>query len=122
MATLFEDKRVPNLSTPETQTPKATALHHLEVIIPAEVKPGDPFYIRAPDGLLLRVTSPDVAPGEVIIVQYKAAKNKTKRKKSRDPNAPKRASNAYMIFCKSRRPQLKAEHPELAFGKIGMGP
>eukprot|EP00954_Amorphochlora_amoebiformis_P002684 211116-Amorphochlora_amoeboformis.AAC.1 len=60
MATLFEDKRVPNLSTPETQTPKATALHHLE---------------------------------------------KTKRKKSRDPNAPKRASNAYMIFCKSRRSQ-----------------
>jgi hypothetical protein len=41
------------------------------------------------------------------------------RKKRKDPNAPKRASNAYMIFCKERRAQLKKEEPNLPFGKLG---
>jgi hypothetical protein len=41
------------------------------------------------------------------------------RKKRKDPNAPKRASNAYMIFCKEHRNQLKEERPDLAFGKLG---
>lgn len=40
-------------------------------------------------------------------------------KKKKDPNAPKAASNAYMIFCKERRAELKLENPKLAFGKIG---
>eukprot|EP00474_Spongospora_subterranea_P008415 CRZ08873.1 hypothetical protein [Spongospora subterranea] len=40
-------------------------------------------------------------------------------KKKKDPNAPKAASNAYMIFCKERRAELKSENPSLAFGKIG---
>ena len=43
----------------------------------------------------------------------------TEPKKRRDPNAPKAVCNAYMIFCKSRRGELKNELPELAFGKIG---
>ena len=42
-----------------------------------------------------------------------------KPKKRRDPNAPKRAMNAYMIFCKERRPDLKKKFPDLPFGKIG---
>lgn len=41
------------------------------------------------------------------------------QKKKRDPNAPKAASNAYMIFCKEYRPKLKEDHPELPFGKLG---
>ena len=40
-------------------------------------------------------------------------------KKKRDPNMPKAVCNAYMIFCKSRRNELKYENPELPFGKIG---
>lgn len=40
-------------------------------------------------------------------------------KKKKDPNAPKAASNAYMIFCKERRSKLKKENPSLPFGKIG---
>jgi len=40
-------------------------------------------------------------------------------KKRKDPNAPKRASNAYMIFCKERRSKLREERPDLPFGKIG---
>jgi len=41
------------------------------------------------------------------------------RKKRKDPAAPKRASNAYMIFCKERRVTLKQERPELPFGQLG---
>ena len=41
------------------------------------------------------------------------------RKKRKDPNAPKRASNAYMIFCKERRAQLKLDRPDLPFGQLG---
>jgi len=40
-------------------------------------------------------------------------------KKRRDPSAPKAVSNAYMIFCKARRGELKQENPDLPFGKIG---
>lgn len=40
-------------------------------------------------------------------------------KKKRDPNMPKAVTNAYMIFCKSRRNELREKHPELPFGKIG---
>jgi len=45
--------------------------------------------------------------------------NRKSRKKRKDPNAPKRATNAYMIFCKERRAALKEERPDLAFGKLG---
>lgn len=44
---------------------------------------------------------------------------KESRKRRKDPNAPRRASNAYMIFCKERRAQLKEDRPDLAFGKLG---
>mmetsp|Transcript_10810 Transcript_10810/g.16095 ORF Transcript_10810/g.16095 Transcript_10810/m.16095 type:complete len:171 (-) Transcript_10810:200-712(-) len=106
-------------SSTDTSTKGAT-LQHLEVGIPQDAIPGQHLFIRAPNGSLLRIKSPNVAAGETIIVQYRVPKNKlTRKKKNRDPNAPKRASNAYMIFCKSRRPRLKEEFPELAFGKIG---
>ena len=37
-----------------------------------------------------------------------------KRKRTRkDPNAPKRPASNYMYWCRSRRPQLKAEFPEV---------
>lgn len=45
--------------------------------------------------------------------------SKQPQKKRKDPNAPKRASNAYMIFCKERRARLKQERPDLPFGKVG---
>jgi LSD1 subclass zinc finger protein len=41
------------------------------------------------------------------------------RKKRKDPSAPKRASNAYMIFCKEKRAELKANRPDLPFGQLG---
>lgn len=39
--------------------------------------------------------------------------------KRKDPKAPKRASNAYMIFCREQRTALKEKRPELPFGKLG---
>lgn len=48
-----------------------------------------------------------------------SALSRKQRKKRKDPNAPKRASNAYMIFCKERRAQLKEERPDLPFGQLG---
>lgn len=42
-----------------------------------------------------------------------------KAKKKKDPNAPKAASNAYMIFCKEKRPKLKEEYEDYTFGQIG---
>ena len=40
-------------------------------------------------------------------------------KKKKDPNAPKRASTAFIFYTKERQPQLKAEHPSWAFGDFG---
>jgi hypothetical protein len=36
-----------------------------------------------------------------------------------EPVAPKRASNAYMLFCKENRRRLRSEQPDLPFGRIG---
>ena len=41
------------------------------------------------------------------------------RKRRKDPDAPKRMRNAYMIFCKERRVQLKLDRPDLSFGQLG---
>lgn len=43
----------------------------------------------------------------------------TEGKKKRDPNMPKAVTNAYMVFCKSRRDELRRQYPELPFGKVG---
>jgi len=61
----------------------------------------------------------DIAPRANVISGVGDSKSSSNRKKRKDPNAPKRASNAYMIFCKERRTQLKSERPELPFGQLG---
>ena len=37
-----------------------------------------------------------------------------KEKKVKDPNAPKRAKTAYLLFCDSLRSEVKADNPELS--------
>lgn len=39
--------------------------------------------------------------------------------KKRDPRQPKRAANAYILFCKHERPLLRAKRPDLPFAIIG---
>lgn len=43
---------------------------------------------------------------------------KTACKKERDPNAPKRGLSPYFHFSGERRPQLKKDNPETAFGDL----
>jgi len=35
-----------------------------------------------------------------------------KRKKKKDPNAPKRPRSAYILYCTEKRSEVKAEHPD----------
>ena len=46
-------------------------------------------------------------------------KAKKKKGKKKDPNAPKRPKSSYMFFANSRRPELKAAHPDWPFGQFG---
>merc|ERR1711990_133725 len=123
---------------------RPTTMQQLQVVVPQGMQPGKLFYAKTPDGLLLQVQAPEgVSPGQPFLVQYEpparqppvyaAPTNfqqpntdfgapmmpRTRKKRPKDPNAPKRASNAYMIFCKERRARLKEENPELPFGRIG---
>ncbi|XP_064637684.1 high mobility group protein DSP1-like isoform X2 [Lineus longissimus] len=45
-------------------------------------------------------------------------KGSRKRKRPKDPNAPKRALSAFMWFCKAERPNVKGANPELKMGQI----
>jgi hypothetical protein len=40
-------------------------------------------------------------------------------KKKKDPNAPKRALSAFMLFSQEKRNQIKTDNPEATFGQIG---
>ncbi|XP_068600159.1 high mobility group-T protein-like [Brachionichthys hirsutus] len=41
-----------------------------------------------------------------------------KKKRCKDPNAPKRPPSAFFIFCSAFRPTVKAEQPGLTIGEI----
>ena len=44
----------------------------------------------------------------------KTEKKTKKEKKVKDPDAPKRAKSAYLLFCDSVRDEVKAENPDLS--------
>jgi structure-specific recognition protein 1 len=58
----------------------------------------------------------DYTPADDVAVKGKGGK---KKKKSKDPNAPKGAVSAYMYFVSEMRPQVKEENPEMSFGELG---
>ncbi|XP_028655171.1 high mobility group protein B1b isoform X2 [Erpetoichthys calabaricus] len=41
-----------------------------------------------------------------------------KKKRAKDPNAPKRPPSAFFIFCSDYRPKIKAESPGLSIGDV----
>ncbi|KAK2824802.1 hypothetical protein Q7C36_018729 [Tachysurus vachellii] len=41
-----------------------------------------------------------------------------KKKKKKDPNAPKRPPSAFFVFCSEHRPTVKGEYPGLSIGDI----
>ena len=46
-------------------------------------------------------------------------KKKGVQKKQKDPNAPKRAQNAFLFFSQEMRPKLKQEDPKMATTEVG---
>ncbi|XP_032811336.1 high mobility group protein B2-like isoform X1 [Petromyzon marinus] len=40
------------------------------------------------------------------------------KRKTKDPNAPKRPPSAFFVFCSEHRPKVKADHPGLGIGEI----
>lgn len=40
-------------------------------------------------------------------------------KKTKDPNAPKRAMSAYMFFSQDWRERIRTENPDASFGEVG---
>ena len=47
------------------------------------------------------------------------AKSTKKSPKKKDPNAPKRALSAFMLFSQEKRSQIKQDNPDATFGQIG---
>jgi hypothetical protein len=49
---------------------------------------------------------------------YVPPKNGKKRKRTKDPNAPKRALSAFFWFCKDERPVVRSEQPDSSVSDI----
>ena len=45
------------------------------------------------------------------VIQFPAASGRRKNKKERDPNAPKRAKSAYLLYQNAMRDQFRTENP-----------
>lgn len=52
-------------------------------------------------------------------LEKKMPKQKKSSPKKKDPNAPKRALSAFMLFSQEKRNQIKTDNPEATFGQIG---
>jgi len=51
--------------------------------------------------------------GQIPQVHPSVVSDKRKKKRKKDPNAPKRPMSAYLLFCQGRRETLKVDHPEI---------
>mmetsp|Transcript_3288 Transcript_3288/g.6068 ORF Transcript_3288/g.6068 Transcript_3288/m.6068 type:complete len:228 (-) Transcript_3288:70-753(-) len=52
------------------------------------------------------------------VMQFPAAAGRRKAKKERDPNAPKRAKSAYLLYQNAMRDQFRTENPGMTFGQL----
>ena len=52
------------------------------------------------------------------LMVQKVSKKRNKRI-VKDPNAPKRASGAYVFFAEEMRPKLMTENPDIKFVEMG---
>lgn len=53
------------------------------------------------------------------MANYKPPKGeKRKKKRAKDPNAPKRALSAFFWFCNDERPKVKDSMPEASVGEV----
>jgi hypothetical protein len=50
---------------------------------------------------------------------YEGSETKGRGKKKKDPNAPKRATTAFMFYSTKMRPIINKEKPEIKFAEMG---
>jgi len=48
----------------------------------------------------------------------KGSKKAVAKKRTKDPNAPKRAQTAWIFYMNDKRDQVKKENPDIAFGEV----
>ncbi|ELU13637.1 hypothetical protein CAPTEDRAFT_158220 [Capitella teleta] len=60
----------------------------------------------------------DKARYEKDMAGYTPAKGAVKRKRTKDPNAPKRALSAFFFFCHHERPSVKKTMPNSSVGEV----
>ncbi|KAJ8280146.1 hypothetical protein GJAV_G00051040 [Gymnothorax javanicus] len=60
----------------------------------------------------------DKARYEREMKNYVPPKGEKKKKRIKDPNAPKRPPSAFFVFCGEFRPKVRAENPSLSIGEI----
>ncbi|XP_078683532.1 high mobility group protein DSP1-like [Branchiostoma floridae x Branchiostoma belcheri] len=51
-------------------------------------------------------------------VPPKGAEGGRRKRKKKDPNAPKRAMSAFFMYCADARPKVRAAHPDFQVGEI----
>eukprot|EP01083_Nonionella_stella_P015729 43997_1 len=106
-------------NTMNPQAPQQTNCINCSTLL---AHPPNSLYIQCPKCLVTmnaREQPRALFQSQFMQQQYPSMQNSKPAKKRKDPNAPKAASNAYMIFCKNRRQQLKIDFPDLPFGQLG---
>ncbi len=48
---------------------------------------------------------------------YTPATDDGKKKKKKDPNAPKKPMTAFILFCQDERPKVRQSHPSWSVGE-----
>ena len=81
--------------------------------------PPDSLYIQCPKCDNTMNSREEPRQGFVGGVLTAAQGQKVVAKKRKDPAAPRAPMNAYMLFCKERRPAVSEQNPELPFGQVG---
>ena len=109
-ATLLKHLGVDEDSDEEAEAPKKGAKGKKAPAKPAPKKPAASKTKKAPAKKPAAKGKAKPAP--------KGKKATAKPKKAKDPNAPKRPANAYIIYGQERRPTLKEEQPELKLGEV----
>ena len=107
----------PNAQCPSCQTWLDVAASNTSS--PYSTTRSSPLLSASTSPLSSTVASPTESSTSASTSPTSSSSSSSSKKKRRDPSAPKRSSNAYMIFCKEQRSVLKVEEPHLAFGRLG---
>ncbi|KAL9189816.1 hypothetical protein ACHAXT_009491 [Thalassiosira profunda] len=78
-----------------------------------------PFLAILPEGLMERVRGKEKkSDAAKPTAEEVAARKAMKKAMKKDPNAPKRPPSAFFLFVASKRPGIKAQHPEMGTTEV----